>query len=75
MSEESYPVRLRGPDIAPYRAGNTGIDHVISFEATRPGPHVMVSALVHGNEVCGAVALDFLLRAEVRPRQGRLTLA
>lgn len=35
----------------------------------------MVSALVHGNEICGAIALDRLLREEIRPRRGRLTLA
>ena len=35
----------------------------------------MVSAVVHGNELCGAIVLDELLRAEVRPADGRLTLA
>src|SRR5947209_16373376 len=32
-------------------------------------------ALTHGNEICGAIALDALFRAGVRPRRGRLTLA
>jgi predicted deacylase len=36
---------------------------------------VLVTALVHGNELCGAAALDFLLRANVRPKRGILTLA
>ena len=35
----------------------------------------MVQALTHGNEVCGAIALDWLLRAGLRPRRGTLTLA
>ena len=35
----------------------------------------MVAALTHGNEICGAIALDKLLRAGIRPRRGRLTLA
>ena len=35
----------------------------------------MVSAVVHGNELCGAIVLDELLRAGVRPAGGRLTLA
>jgi predicted deacylase len=35
----------------------------------------MVQALTHGNELCGAVALDALLRSGARPVQGRLTLA
>jgi predicted deacylase len=35
----------------------------------------MLSAVVHGNELCGAIILDWLLRAGVRPLRGRLTLA
>jgi len=35
----------------------------------------MVTALVHGNELCGAWAVLGLLQAGVRPRQGSLTLA
>jgi succinylglutamate desuccinylase len=33
-----------------------------------------VTALVHGNELCGAVALDWLLRLNLRPHQGKLSL-
>ena len=73
--EESYPVELSPPDIAPYRSGNTGVDYVTSFDSGVPGPHVMVCAVTHGNEICGAIALDFLLRAELRPTRGRLTFA
>jgi predicted deacylase len=36
---------------------------------------MMISALVHGNEVCGAWALKGLLEAGVRPQRGTLTLA
>ena len=75
MSDLNYTVELVPPDIEPYRAGNTGIDYVTTFEAKEPGPHVVVAALTHGNEICGAIALDRLFRAEVRPRHGRLTLA
>ena len=35
----------------------------------------MINALTHGNEVCGAIVVDALLRAKLRPRRGRLTLA
>ena len=35
----------------------------------------MISALVHGNELCGAWAIKGLLEAGVRPQQGQLTLA
>lgn len=70
-----YPVELQKPDIAPYRAGNTGIPYVTTLDSGKPGPHVMVSALMHGNELSGAIALDTLFKAEIRPRHGRLTLA
>lgn len=70
-----YPVDLRGPAIDKYAEGNTGIPYVWSFEAARPGPHVLVSAIVHGNEPAGAVALDWVLRETVRPVSGTLTLA
>ena len=31
--------------------------------------------MTHGNEICGAIALDRLFRAGLRPRRGKLTLA
>jgi predicted deacylase len=34
----------------------------------------LVQALTHGNEICGAIALDGLLRQGFRPRQGRLVV-
>ncbi len=74
MTPNSYPVELSAPDITPYRRGNTGIDFVTTLDSGAPGPHVMLSALVHGNELCGAHALDYLMREEVRPKRGRLTL-
>lgn len=75
MPEASYPVNIEAPDITPYREGNTGIDYVTTLDSGTPGPHVMLSAIVHGNELCGAIALDFLLRNEIRPVTGKLTLA
>jgi len=70
---------LRAPDIGGWRAGNTGVDWVHAFEADVPGPRVLVQALTHGNEICGAIALDWLLaqitQHGLRPRRGRLTLA
>jgi predicted deacylase len=75
VSDLNYTVELTPPDIEPHRAGNTGIEYVTTFAASEPGPHVLVAALTHGNEICGAIALDALFRAGVRPRRGRLTLA
>jgi predicted deacylase len=75
VSEPNYPVELSPPDIEPYRAGNTGVEYVTTWDSGAAGPHVMVTAVTHGNEVCGAIALDRLFRAGLQPRRGRLTLA
>ncbi len=72
---ENYSLELSPVDISPYKSGNTGIDYVTEFDSGRPGPHVMLSAVVHGNELCGAIALDFLLRNDLRPQHGRISLA
>lgn len=71
----SYPVSLKPPDISAYRTGNTGVEYVHQFDSGKPGPHVMISAVVHGNELCGAIAVEHLLKNDVRPLQGKLTLA
>jgi predicted deacylase len=70
-----YPVELKAPEIARYKEGGTGIDYVHRFESGAPGPHVLVTALVHGNEICGAIALDWLFKQKFRPAGGVLTLA
>lgn len=69
------PIELQPPDLAPFRQGNTGVDYVHVLDSGKPGPNVMVQALTHGNEICGALALVWLFGQNVRPRQGRLTLA
>jgi predicted deacylase len=48
-------------DLSAYRQGNVGIDYVHRFESGRPGPHVLINALTHGNELCGMVAATHLL--------------
>lgn len=69
------PLEVTPRDLSRYRAGNTGIDYVHRFESGRPGPHVMVNALTHGNEFCGMVAVCHLLDIGVRPKIGTLTLS
>src|SRR4051812_40988087 len=68
-------IELQPPDLAPYRRSNTGVEWIHTFDSGKAGPHVLVNALTHGNEICGAIALDRLLRMEVRPTRGKLTLA
>ncbi len=66
---------LAPPDISAWRLGNTGVEGVWHYDSEKPGRHVLITALVHGNELCGAWALKTLLEARVRPSQGRITLA
>ena len=62
------------PDIAGWACGNTGIPYVWRFDGPASGPHVTIQGVTHGNEVCGAIVLDWLLRRKVRPVRGTLTL-
>ena len=73
MSEPA--VEIAAADIGAYRRGNTGVPYVTTFASGRAGPHAVISALVHGNELCGAHALVALFEREVRPWRGRLSLA
>lgn len=70
-----YPVEFLPPDITPWRGGTTHVPFVQSFEGARSGPHLLITAVVHGNEPAGAVALDRLLSQRLLPSRGRLTLA
>ncbi|MFC4522608.1 M14 family metallopeptidase [Cupriavidus pinatubonensis] len=75
LTFDAYPVEVEFPDIRPYAEGNCGIPYVFTFDSGVDGPHVMVNALTHGNEVCGAIAVKGLLDAGVKPRRGRVTFA
>ena len=67
-------IEVEFPDLARWKPGNTGIPYVWRFESPRDGPRVTIQALTHGNEVCGAICNDWLLREQVRPTRGTLTL-
>jgi predicted deacylase len=62
-------------DLSPYKKGNVGIDYVHRFESGKPGPHVLINALTHGNEFCGMTAATHLLDHGVRPSIGTLTIS
>ena len=71
-------IEISAPDIERWRNGNTGIEFLHTFDSGKPGPHVMISAVTHGNEICGAIAVDRLLRmgaVKIRPTRGKLSLA
>ena len=65
---------LPAPDLSAWRAGNTGTEGVWHFDSGLPGRQVLVSALIHGNELCGAWALKGVLESGLRPQAGSLTL-
>ena len=68
-------VEIAAPDISAYARGDAGIPYVTTLESGRAGPHAVITALVHGNELCGAWALITLLERGVRPSRGTLSLA
>ncbi len=70
-----YPVELAPPDLTPYARGTGAIPYIWTFDSGRPGQHVAITAIVHGNEPCGSLALDWLLRHDTRPVAGKLSLA
>lgn len=69
-----FEVRLAPPDLAPWLGGNIGVPGFTSLVGAAAGPHVVITALMHGNEFAGAVVLDRILRAGFVPLRGRLTL-
>lgn len=70
---------LECPDLSRWRNGNTGTAGVWRFTARRPGPRIAITALLHGNELCGAWAAAGLLECLHRDggalQCGELTVA
>lgn len=69
------PIEVMPKDISGYRAGNRGVEYVHTFNSGRPGPHVVINALTHGNEFCGMTAVTHLFEQNIRPIRGKLTLS
>lgn len=72
---QAYPIEVDFPSLDDYADGNAGIAYAYTFDSGQPGPHTMINALTHGNEVCGAIAVKAMLDLGLRPRRGRLTLS
>ena len=68
-------VELCAPDISGYQSGNSGIEYITTFDSSKPGPHVMINAVTHGNEICGAITVDRLFKMNLRPTRGKLSLS
>ena len=71
----AYPIEVEFPRLDDYAEGNAGVAYAYTFDSGQPGPHTMINALTHGNEVCGAIAVKAMLDYGLRPRRGRLTLS
>jgi predicted deacylase len=70
-----HPVAIDPPDLSRWRESSTGVPYVHERDSGVAGPEVLVTALVHGNEYSGAIALDAFLAAGIAPRRGRVTVA
>jgi predicted deacylase len=68
-----FKVRVCPPDISAWVTGNIGIRGITTYASARPGPHVALLALMHGNELAGAIVLNQLLHALLRPARGKLS--
>lgn len=69
------PIEIAVPDLEPYREGTDGIPYVVTIDSGTAGPHAVITALVHGNELSGAWALIAMLEQNIKPKHGRLSLA
>ena len=69
-----FAVALVPPDISWWLPGNTGVHGFTTFGSGRPGPHVMLVAALHGNEIAGAGGRARRLRRGSPPARGRLTM-
>ena len=77
----ALPIEATAPDIGRWRmptssAGQTsGVAYVHERQSPLPGPDVLVTALVHGNEYSGAIAVSDLLASHWQPERGRVRFA
>jgi predicted deacylase len=69
------PIEIVAPDLRPFAHGDDGIPFTVKLDSGRPGPVVVINALMHGNEIAGAIALLELLDRRIRPERGVLWLS
>lgn len=67
------PVAISPAKIEAYRHGNCGIPFAVRLDSGMGGPEVLVTAVIHGNEISGAIAVDDFLRSGRRPIKGAIT--
>lgn len=69
----AFAVKLACPDLTRWLDGNTGVRGFTCRDSGKPGAHVGLLALTHGNEIAGAIALARLLEGGLVPERGRIT--
>jgi predicted deacylase len=75
LEAERRAAQVARRDLEPWRRGNAGIPYAFTFDSGRPGPHVLVTSLAHGNEPGGMEAVIALVERGLTPLHGRLSLA
>lgn len=66
---------LRGRIPAALRDGLVeGVQQAVRIESGRPGPHVVIVAIIHGNETCGLSAMRAILTKRSAILRGRITM-
>jgi predicted deacylase len=73
QAPKAHEVELTPPAIACWARSETGVAYVHERASGKFGPEVLITALVHGNEYSGAMALDAWLASGLLPRYGRVT--
>ncbi|MDP1961946.1 MAG: succinylglutamate desuccinylase/aspartoacylase family protein [Reyranella sp.] len=68
---DNPPVEFDFPELRRWENGGAA-PYIHVHDSGASGPTVMVAALTHGNEVSGAIVVDALLAAGLKPRQGTL---
>jgi predicted deacylase len=68
---DNPPVEFDFPELRRWETGGAA-PYIHVHDSGTSGPTVMVAALTHGNEVSGAIVVDALLAAGLKPRKGTL---
>lgn len=72
--QQAHAVAIAHPDISRWASSTTGVDYVQVLDSGVAGPQTLLTALVHGNEIAGAIVLDALLRSTLVPQRGCITV-
>lgn len=75
MTLDTHPLQLVPPDLRRWADTPVGVPYLHERDSGTEGPDLLITALVHGNEYSGAIAMQAFLAAGIWPRRGRITVA